>query len=79
MDIFFIITRNTFQKKNIKSLDKILDIAARHGKKFSMEWSSGWYVYSFLAITGLTVGLMMMVLPIIVHGTVQKGISKELM
>ncbi len=35
----------------------MLDIAAQHGKKFSMEWSSGWYVYSFFGNTGLTVGL----------------------
>ena len=54
---FLYYNKKYFAEKNIKSLDKILDIAARHGKKFSMEWSSGWYVYSFFGNTGLTVGL----------------------
>lgn len=35
----------------------MLDIAAEHGRKISMEWSSGWYVYSLFGNTGLTVGL----------------------
>ncbi len=35
----------------------MLDIAAEQGKKISMEWSSGWYVYSLFGNTGLTVGL----------------------
>ena len=54
---FLYYNKKYFSEKNIKSLDKILDIAARHGKKFSMEWTSGWYVYSFFGNTGLTVGL----------------------
>ena len=35
----------------------MLDIAAENEKKVSMEWSSGWYVYSFFGNTGLGVGL----------------------
>ncbi len=54
---FLYYNKKYFTEKNIKSLDSILDIAAQHGKKFSMEWSSGWYVYSFFGNTGLTVGL----------------------
>lgn len=46
-----------FGEKDIESWDKMLDIAAEHGKKVSMEWSSGWYVYSFFGNTGLTLGL----------------------
>ena len=46
-----------FSEEDIKSLDQMLAIAASHGKKVSMEWSSGWYVYSFFGNTGLTVGL----------------------
>ena len=46
-----------FTQDDIKSLDKMLDIAAAQGKKVSMEWSSGWYVYSLFGNTGLTVGL----------------------
>lgn len=54
---FLYYNKKYFPEKSIKSLDKMLDIAAKHGKKFSMEWSSGWYVYSFFGNTGLTVGL----------------------
>lgn len=46
-----------FSEEDIKSLDQMLAIAASHGKKVSMEWSSGWYVYSLFGNTGLTVGL----------------------
>ncbi len=46
-----------FTESDITSLGQMLDIAAAQGKKISMEWSSGWYVYSFFGNTGLTVGL----------------------
>ncbi|MCI8418517.1 MAG: extracellular solute-binding protein [Lachnospiraceae bacterium] len=46
-----------FSEEDITSLDRMLDIAAEQGKKVSMEWSSGWYVYSLFGNTGLTVGL----------------------
>ncbi len=54
---FLYYNKKYFPEKSIKSLDRMFDIAAQHGKKFSMEWSSGWYVYSFFGNTGLTVGL----------------------
>lgn len=54
---FLYYNKKYFPEKSIKSLDRMLDIAAQHGKKFSMEWSSGWYVYSFFGNTELTVGL----------------------
>ena len=41
----------------VKSLDKILSIAAKNKKKFAMDWSSGWYLYSFYGQTGLKLGL----------------------
>ncbi len=46
-----------FTQEDVTSLEQMLDIAAAQGKKVSMEWSSGWYVYSFFGNTGLTVGL----------------------
>ena len=46
-----------FTENDVTSLEQMLDIAAAQGKKISMEWSSGWYVYSFFGNTGLTVGL----------------------
>ena len=54
---FLYYNKQYFSKEDIVSLDKMLDIAAQNGKKVSMEWSSGWYVYSLFGNTGLTVGL----------------------
>lgn len=46
-----------FSDEDIKTLDGILAVAAANGKKFSMELTSGWYLYSFFGQTGLKVGL----------------------
>ena len=46
-----------FSDEDIQDLDTILDIAAKNGKLFAMDWSSGWYLYSFFGQTGLKVGL----------------------
>lgn len=54
---FLYYNKQYFTEEDIKSWDRMLDIAAGHNKKVSMEWSSGWYVYSFFGNTGLTVGL----------------------
>lgn len=39
------------------TLDSILSICEENGKKFSMEITSGWYLYSFFGNTGLEMGL----------------------
>lgn len=39
--------------KDAETLDGILEAAARNGKKFTMDWSSGWYLYSFFGNTGM--------------------------
>lgn len=54
---FLYYNKQYFSEEDILSLDRMLDIAAEHGKKVSMDWSSGWYVYSLFGNTGLTVGL----------------------
>ena len=54
---FLYYNKEFFGNEDIKSFDRMLDIAAEQGKKISMEWSSGWYVYSLFGNTGLTVGL----------------------
>lgn len=46
-----------FSEEDIQDLDTILNIAADNGKVFAMDWSSGWYLYSFFGQTGLSVGL----------------------
>lgn len=44
-------------EQDVQSLDTILAIAEENGKKFAMDWGSGWYLYSFFGQTGLKVGL----------------------
>lgn len=44
-------------EEDIKELDKILQVAAENGKKMTMDWSSGWYLYSFFGGAGLELGL----------------------
>ena len=46
-----------FSEEDIQDLDTILNIAAKNDKVFAMDWSSGWYLYSFFGQTGLSVGL----------------------
>lgn len=54
---FLYYNRQYFSDQDITSFDQMLNVAAAQNKKVSMEWSSGWYVYSFFGNTGLTVGL----------------------
>lgn len=44
-------------EEDVQSLDRILEVAAENGKTFDMDWTSGWYLYSFFGQTGLKVGL----------------------
>lgn len=43
-----------FDEEDVGSLDRILDKAAANGKKMTMDYSSGWYIYSFFKGAGLT-------------------------
>lgn len=43
-----------FDEEDIGDLDRILDIAAENGKKMTIDYSSGWYLYSFFKGAGLT-------------------------
>lgn len=44
---FLYYNKEYFSESDVTSLDAILDIAAKNNKKFSMDISSGWYLYSF--------------------------------
>lgn len=46
-----------FTEDDVKDLDKILDICAKNDKKFSMDFTSGWYTYSFFKGAGLELGI----------------------
>ena len=54
---FLYYNKQFFSDEDVKSLERILDIAADNGKFFSMDWSSAWYVYSFFGNTGMEIGL----------------------
>lgn len=54
---FLYYDKNYFSEDDVKSLDKILQVAAENGKKFSMEFDSGWYLYTFFGQTGLDFGI----------------------
>ena len=54
---FLYYNKQYITEKQAKTLDGVLEAAAAKGKLFTMDWSSGWYVYSFFGNTGLQVGL----------------------
>lgn len=54
---FLYYDKNYFSEEDVQTLDGILAVAARSGKKFYMEFDSGWYLYSFFGNTGMEVGL----------------------
>lgn len=43
--------------KDVETMDGILKVAKDEEKKFTMDWSSGWYLYSFFGNTGLDFGI----------------------
>ncbi len=46
-----------FDESQVGNLNEMLEIAASHGKYVAMDWSSGWYLYSFFAGAGKNVEL----------------------
>ena len=44
-----------FTEDDVKSFDRLLEIAEQNGKKISMDFTSGWYIYSFFKGAGLNV------------------------
>lgn len=54
---FLYYNQQYFSKQDVETLDQILTIAEKQNKKFAMDWSSGWYIYSFFGNTGLEIGL----------------------
>ena len=54
---FMFYNKKYFDENELKSLNDMVDEAGKQGKYVTMDWNSGWYLYSFFANTGLTVGL----------------------
>lgn len=44
-----------FSEEDVRSLDKMLEICEENGKHFGLEFTSGWYMYSFFKGAGLDV------------------------
>ncbi len=54
---FLYYNKQYLSQEDVKTFDRILQIAEENEKKVTMDWSSGWYVYAFFGNTGLEVGL----------------------
>lgn len=54
---FMYYDKNYFTDEDIKTLDGMLAVAQAAGKQISMDFTSGWYLYSFFGLTGLEFGL----------------------
>lgn len=54
---FLYYDKTYFTEEDVKTLDGIIAVAEAAGKKFSMEFNSGWYLFSFFGNTGLEFGI----------------------
>lgn len=54
---FLYYDKDYFTDEDVKTLDRILEVAAQSEKKFAMEFDSGWYLYTFFGGTGLEFGI----------------------
>ncbi|MDE7416125.1 MAG: extracellular solute-binding protein [Lachnospiraceae bacterium] len=51
---YFLYYNNAYlSDSDVQTMDRILEVAAENEKKLSMEFNSGWYLYSFYGNTGL--------------------------
>ena len=54
---FLYYNKEYFTENDVKTLDGVLNAAAKAGKKLSMELNSGWYMYAFFGNTGMDFGI----------------------
>ena len=54
---FLYYNKNYLSDNDVATLDSILTVAGTNGKYFTMDWTSGWYLYSFFGNTGLEFGV----------------------
>lgn len=54
---FMYYNKKYFSESDVKTLDRMLQIAEENHKFITMDWSSAWYVYAFFGNTGMEVGL----------------------
>lgn len=54
---FMYYNKEYLSETDVQTLDGMLAVAAANGKKVTMDWSSGWYLYAFFGNTGLEFGV----------------------
>jgi arabinogalactan oligomer/maltooligosaccharide transport system substrate-binding protein len=54
---FMYYNKKYFSDSDVETLDGMLAVAEENGKKITMDWSSGWYLYAFFGNTGLEFGI----------------------
>lgn len=54
---FLYYDKKYFDASDVETLDGVLKVCEENGKKFVMDWSSGWYLYAFFGNTGLELSL----------------------
>lgn len=54
---FLYYNKEFLSAEDVATLDGCLAVAAESGKKIVMDWTSGWYLYSFFGQTGMEMGL----------------------
>ncbi len=54
---FMYYNKKFFKAEDVKSLDRMVEIAGNDNKRVAMDLSSGWYLYSFFKGAGLTLEL----------------------
>ncbi len=54
---FMFYNKKYLSEEDVTTLDKMLNVASALDKKVTMDWSSGWYLYSFFGNTGLKLEL----------------------
>lgn len=54
---FMFYNKEYFTDEDVKSLESMLAVAEAAEKKITMDWSSGWYLYSFFGNTGMDFGI----------------------
>lgn len=54
---FMYYDKNYFSDEDVATLDGMLAIAQAAGKQIAMDWTSGWYLYSFFGNTGMDFGI----------------------
>ena len=54
---FMFYNSDYFTKEDVKSLDRMLEVAESNGKYVTMDWSSGWYLFSFFGGAGFNLSI----------------------